>query len=94
VPSNSSSFDFFPSPLTGHHGYHINFLGWGKLMSLISQPRPFRYAGSISWIRLLKVPDLTFLNVVGHVLHAGNNVADKALTLVGLHKAKEFSRWV
>jgi len=51
----------------------------------------FRYAGSISWIAFLSAR-FDVLNVVGHGSSCWQHVADKALTLVGLHKAKEFSR--
>src|SRR5260370_6134206 len=54
--------------------------------------QPLRHAASVSRVCSFKVPELAFLDVVRHVLHTGNNVADQSLTLVGLHEPKEVSR--
>ena len=62
-----------------------DFLAIGNVDVFDVPAEPLRHSGSVCGVRLLEVPDLPLLNVVRNILHAGNNVANQPLALVGFH---------
>ena len=53
--------------------------------------QPLRHSGAIRWIRFYKVLNLPSLNIPWHGLHAGNDVADQAVTFGHIHEPKQVS---
>jgi len=50
---------------------------------------PFRNPAPICRVRLQKVPNLFFLNMLGRVPQAPDDIADQALLRIRLHQAEE-----
>src|SRR5258708_15204819 len=54
--------------------------------------KPLCHSCGIGQVGLLEMPDLPLLDIVRHILHTGNNVADQPLLLSGRHQPEEIAR--